>query len=331
MKTKAKAGVEVGFSSRGPGSANVKKLTNECPEYDENLNWQDKEIEFVNEDYRLLSFDHVVGQAVSDAAMISYNENKSEVDRMEKLDVTKLTDEQWEQIFSSDKMTAKIAESVDAKAKQLGDESDSKIAESTLDYLGSEKFLEDHFESEEEMDVEKKEEGTKPVEPVIEEAATKCASCGAAMPVGAKFCPACGAAAAKAKKESIDEKEYDLIKKENDELKGHIEVLEKNAMDQVEAIKISEILEESFSGKSASVVEAVRNDLKVINVTSENAKEIVEGRIEHYTNFAKLTGGTLEESISTALKHSKDRDGKDVADVAKSDVVADAFDKLQQS
>jgi hypothetical protein len=119
MATKAKAGVEVGFSSRGPGSAVVQKFTNEHPDYAENVEWQEKDVEFVNEDYRLITFDQVLGQAVESATMKSFHE-ESEAE-MEKLVIEKLTDENWNQILDSDKIKTKIAEAVEAQLKKNED------------------------------------------------------------------------------------------------------------------------------------------------------------------------------------------------------------------
>lgn len=335
MATKAKAGVEVGFSSRGPGSAVVQKFTNEHPDYAENVEWQEKDVEFVNEDYRLITFDQVLGQAVESATMKSFHE-ESEAE-MEKLVIEKLTDENWNQILDSDKIKTKIAEAVEAQLKKNED----AVAESTLDYLGSDKFLEDHFEKEGEETVKNEDKKDKKDDVKDkkddkkndkEEATVKCAKCGAALTSGAQFCASCGAKVEKKEsQEPLDQDKFDSVKKENDDLKSRLSVLEQDAKDQKEAKEIGVILSEAFASQPASLISAVKKDLEEMKITSKNAKEKVEGRISHYSDFVKATGGNLEESIGTSIQHNldrdKDKDGKPMTESEKvSEQLAEGLD-----
>ncbi|MHA1614633.1 MAG: zinc-ribbon domain-containing protein [Candidatus Thorarchaeota archaeon] len=306
MATKAKAGAEVGLSSRGPGSAVVEKLTNEHPDFAENKEWQGKDVEFVNEDYRLITYDHVIGQAVKDATMSSFNEDENrEAEQMKDFEVEKLTDENWKLILDSEKFKATIAEAVKAQLKLNED----AAAESTLDYLGSDQFLEDHFKEEGEDTMKDKDKVKDKKTDDKTEAAAKCAKCGAALTAGAKFCASCGAKVEKKESiEPLDQGKYDSLKKENEDLKGRIDSLEQNAKERREAKEIDVILEEAFASQPASVVEAVKKDFIEMTLTPENVKSKVDERITHYAEFVKQTGGNLEESIGTRIAHNLDRD-----------------------
>jgi len=301
MATKAKAEAEVGFSSRGPGSAIVIKLTNEHSDYAENVEWQDKDIEQVNEDYRLVTYDHVIGQAVEDATMHSFNEDSKGVG-MDKFEIEKMTDENWKTVLESEKFKTELAGAVAAQSKV----DEKTIAESVLKILSSEKFLEDHLKNEGE-DVDKNKE--EPKEEPKEKAALKCAKCSASITSGSKFCPACGAkVVVKESVEPLDQTKFDSLKQENVDLKARLDELEKKNTNREEARQVEIILEEAFVSKPASVEAAIRKDLVEIKITPENAKEIVEKRIAHYSEFVKQTGGNLEESIDSAIQHNKDRD-----------------------
>jgi len=327
MATKAKAEAEVGFSSRGPGSAIVIKLTNEHSDYAENVDWQEKEIEQVNEDYRLVTYDHVIGQAVEDATMHSFNEDSSKGEGMDKLAIEKMTDEDWKTVLESEKFKTELAGAIEAQAK----DNEKTVAESVLEYLGSEKFLDDHFKNEgDDVDKDKKnDKDKKDKKDDKEEAKLKCADCGATLTSGSKFCQACGAKVEKKESvEPLDQGKFDSLKQENSDLKIRLDELEKKDKNREESKKIDIILEEAFDTKPASVVEAVQKDLILMNITSENAKEIVEGRISHYSEFAKQTGGNLEESVSSAIRHNKNRDDDKKTDEKKTNQFTEGLDSI---
>lgn len=303
MAARVRAGAKVGFSARGGGTSEKVVLTDKHEAYADESNraWSGKEIEHVNEDYHLKTYDQVIGQAIGDAEIKTYMESMEE---NMSFDIKKLTDENWKEIVESEKIKKLIEES-ENKAYEV-------VKKETAEYIESGKFLDENEERiVEHLVSQLDEEDQKALEELfskddngMDEALVKCAECGASIPPGGKFCPACGAAAPVAKKESEepkDEATKELLKrleesdKRNAQLTEAVEALQKDKKDREDTDAVAEIIESVLVGKPKLIVEAVMEDLAERDLTPKNAKEIVEKRLAFTEAFIEKTGGKLDD------------------------------------
>lgn len=281
---KTRARTEVGFSSRGPGTATVVKFTDQHEDFSEdNAEWVGKEIEMVNPDYELNTYDHVIGQAVEDAVGLNYNEHK-ETEEME-FDITKLTEADWKSILESDQ----VKQRVEAAVKDATDKLEAGFKDQLPGMV--EKYIKDNFDVVEARadDAEDKTEA-------------KCAECGSALGKGAKFCPACGLKVAKAeekKPETEADKKVEALLKAVEDLKAKNEEqaqtiadMKQKDKEREEAKQVEKVIAEALKGKPATVANEVRDRLADKKLTPEDVKEIVEATIGKVENFVESVGGT---------------------------------------
>lgn len=116
-----RAGTCVTFSQRGFGKRQPLKLEDKDSSVAvENPEWIGKEINDIKE-YRLDTFDRVIGPACNDAELDDYNEQKKESeeegDEME-FDLDNLTEHNWRTIENSDRVKAFIDTQVESKTKE---------------------------------------------------------------------------------------------------------------------------------------------------------------------------------------------------------------------
>ena len=279
-----KGGAKVPISSRARGSSTKLRMTDEHPLAKANPEWVGKEVNLINEDFSLRTYDFVeVGASGGSKTLDWREENKEEVTM---LDLTKLTEEDWKAIAESDQIKKLVEDAVKAREEALNkeyDENTQKLVDERIEaFIKGDEFAE----------MVKK---MYPAEAEDKnEAAMKCSECGASIPAGSKFCAACGAkqAVAKPKKEGDDEKDAKieaLEKKLEDQAKA-IEDLKgenKSMKDERDAEKDAEAveaeIEKSLKGKPAHVQEQVRADLEDRVLTEDNVAETVKkaiGRVE---------------------------------------------------
>lgn len=273
----ARAGAEVGFSSRARGTSRKVKLDDRHPAYEQNKDWLGKEIEEVNEDFELVTFDAVVGQAVEDATLQAYNEQKSKEDEM--FELKNLTEQDWKAVLESEKVKRHLGDAikvaVEAREQELEKKFEEQVSREVTEYVMSKEFADKFVVEAKKAD----DEG----------AGTKCPECEASLPKGAKFCPACGARTAPAKAEQTqDEKDAKLVEmgKVVDDLKKRLAESEAREQERKEKDEQAELdarigakVEECLKGKPANVVEAVEKMLEGVELTEATAEKAVKDRI----------------------------------------------------
>jgi len=312
-----RAGAQVGMSSRSKGTSKTNRMTSSHPDYERNQDWEGKEFEEVNDDLGLKSFDSVIGQAVTDAYIGDYNEDQQdEEEEMDWEKLKKLLAESEELrknvtsfVFDSDEGKAKIAEAVEANSKELKEQFDKEVKEIVKEYMASDEFAE-QFEIEEDV------EGEDDNKQNFEEA--KCAGCDAMIPKGSKYCPACGVQVVAPKKESTDddkalkalEDRINKLESENKAKTEKIDKMEKDVEDRDNEVAVEAIVSEALEAKPHMLVEAVRSDLEGRELSTENAKELVEARIKFFTDFNEKTGGTLSKVSGDGKSLPTDPDDK---------------------
>lgn len=296
-----RAGAQVGMSSRGSGTASVVRMTSTHPAFKANRGWEGKEVEEVNVDYKLRGFDAVIGQAVSDAYIDDYTESQ-EVQQMDFEQLKKLLGENKELLnqvvsyaFDSELGKAKLQESIDESKEEVDEES---IKSMVKNYLISDEFTSNFKQEENEDDSDEVEK-------------IKCEHCEAMVEKESKFCSSCGRVVTPVKEEKeVDDKDQAIedLKKDleaqkeaNQALADEVKGMKKEKEDQEEKESVDKIISEVLEGKPSHLVEAVREDISEMKLTSENAKETVEKRYAKFEAFQKKVGG----SVSGATGHGK--------------------------
>jgi hypothetical protein len=293
LAARCRAGVKVGFSTRGTGESRKVVLTDKHPAYAENTAWQGKEIEEVEDNYRLRSFDHVIGQAVPDARVRAIREQE------EAMDLTKLSQVDWDLITKSEQFKAAVAAALtEAKAKWEA-EVKTVLVQEARDYLKSDQFIEDHFEVDPEPAAE-----AAPAAPAVDEAGKgagtiTCKACGAKIASGSKFCPQCGEdPTVDPEEEQEEQAREDKRDQKIAALEAEIAANKKREEERAEAEAVDKALAEACKGRPPYILEAVAGDAKVAKVASKDAPEYAKGRIAFYEAIATKSGGTLAAGVT---------------------------------
>jgi len=308
-----RAGAQVGFSSRARGSATTKRMTSQDPDYERNRDWDGREFEEVNDDFRLVTFDSVIGPAVSDAHVSDYNEQKEDVMEIKLEDVLK-NEELLKQVLESEPAKKRVEDAVkDALAKQE-EKFAGEVKEMVREYLGSEEFM-SQFEVEE---GENQNEGDEEL---------KCAECGTPLLAEGKFCPGCGIPISRALPEKNEGKrDPDEKDKEIEELRKRVEQIEKVAKEKDEKIaalesreeerklaaEVDRAVAEALEGQPVVIADHVRADIDELRerdkgLDADAAKEFVEARIKKYRGVVEAVGGDLTEAAGFARVNPSDR------------------------
>jgi hypothetical protein len=336
MAARIRTGAKIGFSARGGGSAEEVTLNDKHEAWSdpENHIWEGKTIEHVNEDYELRTYDNVIGQAIKDAEIHAYLEQR---EKEMSFDLKKLTEADWKEILESDQFKSALE-----KEKVV-------LAEDAKKHLMSDEFLTENknviLKNVLGMDEEKL---TKIVELLekgegaedIEEAKVKCSECDGVIPSGAKFCPACGAATpskdegkTESEGDDMDNKFEELLKRvknleeANGELSEKNKALTENLNERDERDSLAKVVSECLDGKPAAICEAVKNDLEDLGLTSKTAEEKINKRVRFYEEFAKQTGGNLDQGVGAV----KPKDVDEKTELTESEKhEADAVDVLRE-
>ena len=300
-----RAGAEVGFSSRGKGSATEVQYNEQHESFSEsNSKWIGKTIEVVNDDYVLNTYDHVIDQASEGAVNTDFNENKNEedvVDELKKI-LEGLSDEDWEKyVFSNPKVEA-FSKKVAVKAVQ---ESDEEIVRDEVENFMTQ-YVEQEFETVEEGDEDDEEE-------IVE---AKCPECGGTVGKG-KFCPSCGVNVSKTESLTPDEKDLEIkkLKEQLDKkdervnkLAEDVKAMQEGIEEREEADKVNEIVEGILEGKPPTLCENAIKLLQDKELTAENAEEKVTEIVELLEGVVDATNGKFDEPTGRGIVQHNDDD-----------------------
>jgi len=286
-----RAGTQVGISSRGTGSSRRNRMTSQHPDFEMNKDWDGKDFEEVDSDFSLKTFDAVVGPAVQDANVADYNEQDEEEESMKiKLEDVLKNEELMKGILESETIKAKIAEAVAAKESELEADFQKRVQETVVEYMTSEEFAKKFTVEEGEGESEGDEDLTE----------AKCAECEASIPKGSKFCPSCGLRVAPKKDEQTQDEKNEKIanlqkdledqKKKNEELSKKIDAVVEAGKEKDEQAAVEKVLNESLKDQPKAISEAIREDLEGVKLTEEEAKEIVEKKIERQKKMFEALG-----------------------------------------
>jgi hypothetical protein len=284
----ARAGAEVGFSSRGPGTATIVRFNDQHEAFSEsNKDWKGKEIEDVDDNFNLNTYDHVLGPAVEDAVGLNYNEDIQGEKVMPKFEIKELTDAQWIDILAAGQVTEAIKVAIEAAVKEHDTDSIKEAIKTE-----AAKFVKENFEA------------NKP-DPVEKPKLIECSICKAQINESSKFCPECGRVPLTEQTQEPDEKDAEIEKlkveadkqiKELAALKGVVDGMTEAEKDRTKANEVEAIVAETLKGKPHVVCEDVRDRLEGREMTVENALDTVEGLIEKSEALVKTVHGTLTEA-----------------------------------
>lgn len=302
-----RAGAQVGMSSRGRGTHKPARMTSSHPEFEQNQTWKDKEFDEVNEDFSLRTFDAVIGQAVEDAYVDDYREQqttqegkKMDLEQLKKLlaENADLRKQIMTHIFESDDGKAVVKTIVETAVKENSDKMQKEIKSMVNSYLISDEFSEQFSKNDDLTEV-------------------KCPKCGAMNPDGAEKCEKCGAVIEEGEPEestkdgaAVTELKKLLSSQEesNKKLLQRVDEMEKANRLKEESVVVTKTIEDMLAGKPNLLAESVREDLKSLTLTPENAKVLVEQKIARLEAFAKATGANLTEATGVGRSRPSDSD-----------------------
>ena len=297
----ARAGAEVGFSSRARGNVREVTMDDQHPDFELNQDWAGKKVNEVADDFDLSTFDAVIGQAVDDATLQSFHEQNTEGTMF---DLSKLTPQDWKQILEAEQVKKHIEETVKAAVeknqKELEEQFEKQVTAAIKEHMLSDEFAGLFLV-----------EGTEgDPAPVVAEA--KCAECGAAVAKGAKFCPECGRkvsvpAPAKAESEEAkdkriaeqDSKIAELTKKQNE--------MEDRERERQEADVVAEAIESALLGKPKEIIEGVEKALEDVELTPANVKDLVVKKLTLVESLAKPIPGGNSKATGVVIPNDKDK------------------------
>ena len=316
-------GAKVPISSRARGTATRTKLTDKHPAAKENSEWIGKEVNIINEDFQLITFDFVSKAASGGSQTISWREEDEE--EVMDFDVKKLTDEQWKSIAESDHIKKLIEDAVKVSEvslnKKFEDESMKRIKDQVAEAMKDPAVIKEILE---------KAKAETDSDPEVVE----CKFCKGPVLEGMQFCPSCGRLLTEAKKpETETEKDeaikslktdYDALKKSNDDMAKKLEAMEDKDKKAEKKVKAESDVEEVLKGKPAYVIEQVRADMATRELTEENAKTLCEASVKRVEDMVKVFGVKLED-----IPTGKGTTGEGEGDPKKPTLTEDA--KNQQS
>lgn len=270
-----RAGLTLGVSTRGRGTSRTAKMTEDLPEADQNREWIGRDVNFINEDFELKSFDLVLDQAVGDASVMDFREEKENA--MEGFDLKKMTEEQWKAVIESDR----VKQAIEAAVKQASDALEAKFVEDVkgqvAEFIRGPEFV-SMFETSEGDGREIEEAG----KPKGAAAAGKCQYCGAEVSEGMKFCPACG--------ESLTEDANSARDAEISALKAQVEKLTAERDEALRDAAVDAVVEEALKGKPFVVAQFVRDRVGSLNLTEQQAPAAVKEILESAEKFLRDVG-----------------------------------------
>lgn len=284
----ARAGAEVGFSSRGPGSATIVRFNDQHEAFsEENKDWNGKEIEVVDENFGLNTYDHVLGPAVEDAVGLNYNEEIQGDTKMENFELKNLSEDQWADILKAAQVTDAIKIAVESAVTDNNTESVKEAIKTE-----AARYVKENFEAQKPAKTE---------EPVMIE----CSVCKAQINESSKFCPECGRVPLTEQTKTPDEKDIKIAElkaeaekqeKELAALKGTVDGMTEANETRTKGEDVEAIVAETLLGKPHVTCTDVRDRLEGRELTIEDAKETVEGLIEKSEALVKSVKGTLTEA-----------------------------------
>jgi hypothetical protein len=263
-----------------------------------NQEWDGQDFEDVNEDLHLAAYDSCIGPAINDAHVGDFQEHKNEEvsDMSIKLEDVVKNQDLMKQVAESEPIKKLIDAAVKAAREEVEKKWTEEIIPAMKEHMNTDEFFDSHFEV---VDGEGDDE--------VDEAAMKCVDCGAVLPKGAKYCPACAAKVSTKKEQTQDEKDETIaeLKKRLDALEASNEKLgemDKRDKDRETEAAVDAFVAERLKGEIAVVVEGVKADVEELRERGQklkdekDAKEFVEARIERYKKLNEVSGGALFEA-----------------------------------
>jgi hypothetical protein len=284
----ARAGAEVGFSSRARGNVREVTMDDQHPDCELNPDWNGKKVNEVTDDFDLSTFDSVIGQAVDDATLRTIHEQQTK-DKEDVMDLLKLTAQDWKVILESEQVKKHLAEAtakaVEATKKELEEGFEKQVTKAIKEQMLSDEFAGLFIAEADDT----------PAETIVEQ---KCAECEASVPKGAKYCPACGrkvtaAAAATPADEQVAVKDKQIAEqsKQLTALQATVDDMAKRERERQEADVVAEAIGIALEGKPAHITEAVEKLLEDVELTPANVKDLVAKKVTLAEQLAKPAAG----------------------------------------
>lgn len=316
----ARMGVKVGFSQRGRGLSRKVEMTDKHPCWFGNEHWAGKQVDEVNDQYTLETFDWVDNQAVRDAELSNYHESEDETVEFK---IEELNEDQWKTILESDKVKAVMADT----RKDVTREHVAKLAESgeLAKLLAGNKELAEGLAKNDAFLAALDEAIGDDTEP---EKKMECTTCKKQIVEGAIFCPSCGARQVLTEGQEPDkpadekEKAIKAIMEAKNKQDERLAKLEAELKARDDKAVIDKTIAEAVQDKAEKIQEAVRVSLgKRKDLTPDNIADETKAEVEFIEGL--LGNQAADDSTNTDTGKGQSQP----ADEGRQDVHAEGKDK----